>query len=155
MKYIFVTGAPGSKWSSVVKNIYYSPSIDRSDSNPQRQYEKTAHEGVYWDPGMEFGKFFHRLSEHGWFECEAEFDHPFSGKVCIPFDPTQVESFDVNRVPTLNQVIKDISAGKPTATLDPSLQIFKRFLEKIRLQKPRKFTCSVILVEKKAGGLDF
>jgi len=79
MKYIFVTGAPGSKWSSVVKNIYYSLSIDRSDSSPQRQYEKTAHEGVYWDPGMEFGKFFHRLSEHGWFECEAEFDHPFSG----------------------------------------------------------------------------
>jgi len=31
MKYIFVAGAPGSKWSSVVKNIYYSESIDRSD----------------------------------------------------------------------------------------------------------------------------
>ncbi len=82
-------------------------------------------------------------------------DHLISGKVCVPFDPTQVESFDVNRVPTLNQVIKDISAGKPTATLDPSLQIFKRFLEKIRLQKPRKFNYNVILVEKKAGGLDF
>ena len=33
-KYIFVSGAPGSKWSSVVKNIYYSPSIDSSDASP-------------------------------------------------------------------------------------------------------------------------
>lgn len=77
MKYIFVTGAPGSKWSSVVKNIYYSPSIDRSDSSPKRTYRDELHLGAYWDPGMEFGQFFHRLSEYDHYQCETEFDAPF------------------------------------------------------------------------------
>ena len=78
MKYIFVTGAPGSKWSSVVKNIYYSPSIDRSDSSPKRTYRDELHLGAYWDPGMEFGQFFHRLSEYDHYQCETEFDAPFT-----------------------------------------------------------------------------
>jgi hypothetical protein len=87
MKYIFVAGAPGSKWSSVVKNIYYSPSIDRSDYSDARTYYHDAsgkrdlmHLGAYFDPGMEFGKFFHRLSEYDFYQCEAEFDAPFSGE---------------------------------------------------------------------------
>ena len=86
MKYIFVAGAPGSKWSSVVKNIYYSPSVDRSDYSDARTYYHDAsgrlelmHLGAYFDPGMEFGGFFHRLQEYGWFECETEFDRPFTG----------------------------------------------------------------------------
>ena len=79
MKYIFVTGAPGSKWSSVVRNIYYSPDIDRSDSSPERTYRDELHLGAYWDPGMEFGQFFHRLSEHDHYQCETEFDAPFTG----------------------------------------------------------------------------
>ena len=79
MKYIFVTGAPGSKWSSVVRNIYYSPDIDRSDSSPKRTYRDELHLGAYWDPGMEFGQFFHRLSEHDHYQCETEFDAPFTG----------------------------------------------------------------------------
>ena len=61
MKYIFVAGAPGSKWSSVVKNIYYSPDIDRSDYSESRTYYHDAsgklelmHLGAYFDPGMEF-----------------------------------------------------------------------------------------------------
>lgn len=61
MKYIFVAGAPGSKWSSVVKNIYYSPSLDRSDYSDERTYHHDAsgkmelmHLGAYFDPGMEF-----------------------------------------------------------------------------------------------------
>lgn len=61
MKYIFVAGAPGSKWSSVVKNIYYSPSVDRSDYSDSRTYYHDAsgqrelmHLGAYFDPGMEF-----------------------------------------------------------------------------------------------------
>jgi hypothetical protein len=59
MKYIFVAGAPGSKWSSVVKNIYYSPSIDRSDYRDEWTYYHDAsgtrelmHLGAYFDPGM-------------------------------------------------------------------------------------------------------
>jgi hypothetical protein len=63
MNNIFFTGAPGSKWSSVVKNIYQSCDIDRSDYSDTRTYYHDAdtpgntqlmHIGVYWDPGMEF-----------------------------------------------------------------------------------------------------
>jgi hypothetical protein len=61
MKYIFMAGAPGSKWSSVAKNIYFSADIDRSDANSQREYWHDAsgtrqlmHMGAYFDPGMEF-----------------------------------------------------------------------------------------------------
>jgi hypothetical protein len=86
LKYIFVAGAPGSKWSSVVKNIYYSPDIDRSDYSDARTYYHEAwgqselmHLGVYWDPGMEFGKNFDRLDQLTPAECEAEFDRPFTG----------------------------------------------------------------------------
>jgi hypothetical protein len=86
MKYIFVSGAPGSKWSSVVKNIYYSPSIDSSDAAPHREYYHDApgeyqlmHMGVYWGPGMEFGDWFERLDQYSRDENEAEFDRPFSG----------------------------------------------------------------------------
>jgi hypothetical protein len=85
MKYIFVTGAPGSKWSSVVKNIYYSPSIDRSDYSEARTYYRQdaaghkdlMHIGAYWDPGMEFGKFFDHIERYSKSECETEFDRPF------------------------------------------------------------------------------
>lgn len=86
MKYIFVAGAPGSKWSSVVKNIYNSASLDRSDYSEKRTYYHDAggtmdlmHLGAYFDPGMEFGSFFDRLDQHSREECEAEFDRPFTG----------------------------------------------------------------------------
>jgi hypothetical protein len=86
MKYIFVAGAPGSKWSSVVKNIYYSPDIDRSDYSDARTYYHDAsgklelmHLGAYFDPGMEFGGFFDQLNQYSKEQCEAEFDRPFSG----------------------------------------------------------------------------
>jgi hypothetical protein len=87
MKYIFVAGAPGSKWPSVVKNIYYSPDIDRSDYSDARTYYHDAsgkmelmHLGVYFDPGMEFGNFFDSLDQYSKEACEAEFDKPFSGQ---------------------------------------------------------------------------
>ena len=87
MKYIFVAGAPGSKWSSVVKNIYYSDSLDNSDYSKDREYWHDAggemdlmHIGAYYDPGMEFGDWFDELDKHTKEECEAEFDKPFSGE---------------------------------------------------------------------------
>jgi len=87
MKYIFVAGAPGSKWSSVVKNIYWSSSIDSSDYADNRVYYHDAsgtmdlmHLGAYFDPGMEFGSFFDKLNQYSKEECEKEFDRPFSGK---------------------------------------------------------------------------
>jgi len=62
MKYIFVVGAPGSKWSSVVKNIYFSPDIDRSDYSEDRKYAHHAgvmHIGAYFayysvEPGVTY-----------------------------------------------------------------------------------------------------
>ena len=87
MKYIFVAGVPGSRWSSVVKNIYYSPSVDRSDYNPNRTYAHHAayqgsvmHLGSYFDPGMEFGHWFDQLNQYSQSKCEQEFDRPFSGQ---------------------------------------------------------------------------
>jgi hypothetical protein len=90
MKYIFMAGAPGSKWSSVAKNIYYSPDIDRSDHSVERTYFHDAtgrtelmHMGAYWDPGMEFGDWFGNVGngfgERSKQEHKAEFDRPFSG----------------------------------------------------------------------------
>lgn len=86
MKYIFLAGTPGSKWSSVSKNIYYSDSIDRSDYSVERTYYHDApgkmslmHIGAYFDPGMEFGTWFDRLDQHTKEECEEEFNRPFSG----------------------------------------------------------------------------
>ena len=81
-----MTGAPGSKWSSVSKNIYYSPDIDRSDYSDARTYYHDAsgtmqlmHMGAYFDPGMEFGGFFDEIDRHTRERCEAEFDRPFTG----------------------------------------------------------------------------
>jgi len=74
--YLLFTGAPGSKWSSVVKNIYWSDDIDHTDYSEERTYWHDAdtpgnkhlmHIGAYFDPGMEF-----RATRDNW-------DLPFSG----------------------------------------------------------------------------
>ena len=74
MRYILATGAPGSKWSSVIKKIYWSPDIDQSDYSFERTYwhdadtpgnKQLMHIGAYWDPGMEFEP--------------DDWDSPFSG----------------------------------------------------------------------------
>jgi hypothetical protein len=86
MKYIFCAGAPGSKWSSLIKNIYYSPSVDRSDYSEARTYWHDApgemqlmHLGAYFDPGMEFD-LPADLSTLSKSELERRFDEPFSGE---------------------------------------------------------------------------
>ena len=86
MKYIFCAGAPGSKWSSLIKNIYYSPSVDRTDYTEARTYWHDApgqlelmHLGAYFDPGMEFD-LPADLSTLSQSELERRFDEPFSGK---------------------------------------------------------------------------
>jgi hypothetical protein len=87
MKYIFVAGAPGSKWSSVVKNIYYSPDIDRSDYRDHWTYYHDAsgemelmHLGAYFDPGMECSMPEYLTSlDRG--QIETLFDHPFDSLV--------------------------------------------------------------------------
>jgi len=85
MKYIFVAGAPGSKWSSVVKNIYYSADIDRSDYTEARTYYHDAsgemqlmHLGAYFDPGME-SNLPENLNQYSREDLEQLFDREFSG----------------------------------------------------------------------------
>lgn len=84
MKYIFVAGAPGSKWSSVVKNIYYSPDIDRSDYKDEWTYYHDAsgerqlmHLGAYFDPGMAcpLPESMSILTRK---QAEESFDYPFA-----------------------------------------------------------------------------
>lgn len=85
MKYIFVAGAPGSKWSSVVKNIYSHPAVDQSDYRDEWTYYHDAsgklelmHLGAYFDPGMECSvpEFLNDLTKE---QAEQIFDQPFSG----------------------------------------------------------------------------
>jgi len=84
MKYIFIAGAPGSKWSSIAKNIYYSPDIDRSDYRDEWTYYHDAsgkmdlmHLGAYFDPGMECD-LPEAVDFHGRASLEAIFDAPFT-----------------------------------------------------------------------------
>lgn len=80
MKYIFLAGAPGSRWSSVAKFLYTSPQIDTTDNvkSYTRPGETTPmHLGAYWDPGMEHGQQFHKFDQLTIEECESEFKLPF------------------------------------------------------------------------------
>lgn len=102
MKYIFMAGAPGSKWSSVSKNIYYSPDIDRSDYSDERTYYHDApgtmqlmHLGAYFDPGMEcdLPEF---LSASTPAQLEQTFDAPFAGGRGIKIIKSHIFSYDEN-----------------------------------------------------------
>lgn len=97
MKYIFMTGAPGSKWSIVARHLYTSPSLNISDQSPEREYAHSAwgqpilaHTGSYFDPGMEFGDFFEDLALHDKEEIEAEFNRAFS--LDLPSHPKLIKS---------------------------------------------------------------
>lgn len=86
LKYIFVAGAPGSKWSSVCKNIYHSASIDRSDAAADREYwhdasgrQELMHMGAYFDPGMEFD-LPADIAPLTQTQLEHRFDSAFSGQ---------------------------------------------------------------------------
>ena len=74
--YILMTGAPGSKWSSVFRSIHKSADVDSTDYTEERTYwhdadtpgqKQLMHTGAYWDPGMEFNN------------AIQDWDHPFSG----------------------------------------------------------------------------
>jgi hypothetical protein len=75
-KYIFVTGAPGSRWSGYVEDhLYIRDDLDKTDMSSEREYwrgrdgcRNLMHRGAYFDPGMEF-----RNEQKYW-------DEPFSGE---------------------------------------------------------------------------
>jgi hypothetical protein len=52
------------------------------------------------------------------------------GKVCVPFDPANVDRFDVNDVATLTSVINDLGSGS-NQSMEGPLMVFKNFLKKI------------------------
>ena len=88
MKYIFIVGAPGSRWSGVAKSIYYSDQIDQSDDTPERTYfnpnspakaKQLMHRGAYFDPGMEFGNELEDFDSLSKEDLEKIFDAPFQG----------------------------------------------------------------------------
>ena len=64
-KYILATGAPGSRWSGVVKGIYFSKDINHSDyqedktfyfrEEDEEQGKKPNHFATYFGAGQEYG----------------------------------------------------------------------------------------------------
>jgi len=114
MKYIFVAGAPGSKWSSVVKNIYYSPSIDHTDYRDDWTYYHDAggqmdlmHLGAYWDPGMAC-PLPEDLSVMSKKEAEASFDYPFNNNAQgIRIIKSHIFSYE-NNIQFLRQTWPDV-----------------------------------------------
>jgi hypothetical protein len=81
VKYIFLAGAPGSKWSSVANDLRQLDGVNNSDVHQghyTRDGEKNPmHVGAYWDPGMSFGANFDRIPHLTTAELEYEFDRPF------------------------------------------------------------------------------
>lgn len=64
-----MTGAPGSKWSSIAKIM--TSGFDTSDRSEERTYSHSkfsGHAGSYFDPGMEFPM------------ARSQWDKPFSGE---------------------------------------------------------------------------
>ena len=110
MKYIFVVGAPGSRWSGVAKSIYYSDQIDQSDDTPERTYfnpksppkaKQLMHRGAYFDPGMEFGNELENFDSLSKQDLEKIFDAPFEGSDKIRIIKSHVLSKHVDRLADL------------------------------------------------------
>lgn len=79
-KYIFLAGAPGSKWSRVAKHLWLSDDIDKTDRRDEYNNDRVSHTGAYFGPDMEYGKWFDvPFDQFSKEQLEAEFDKPFSG----------------------------------------------------------------------------
>ena len=107
MKYIFVVGAPGSRWSGVAKSIYYSDQIDQSDDTPERTYfnpnspskaKQLMHRGAYFDPGMEFGNELEDFDSLSKEDLEKIFNAPFQGSDKIRIIKSHVLCYHVEKL---------------------------------------------------------
>ena len=110
MKYIFVVGAPGSRWSGVAKSIYHSDQIDQSDDTPERTYfnpnspakaKQLMHRGAYFDPGMEFGNELEDFEVMSKEDLEKIFDAPFQGSDQIRIIKSHVLSYHLDKLADL------------------------------------------------------
>ena len=107
MKYIFVVGAPGSRWSGVAKSIYFSEQIDQSDDTPERTYfnpnspakaKQLMHRGAYFDPGMEFGNELEDFDSLSKEDLEKIFNAPFQGSDKIRIIKSHVLCYHVEKL---------------------------------------------------------
>ncbi len=107
MKYIFIVGAPGSRWSGVAKSIYYSDQIDQSDDTPERTYfnpnspakaKQLMHRGAYFDPGMEFGNELEDFDSLSKEDLEKIFDAPFQGSDKIRIIKSHVLCYHIEKL---------------------------------------------------------
>jgi len=110
MKYIFIVGAPGSRWSGVARSIYYSDQIDQSDDTPERIYfnpksppkaKQLMHRGAYLDPGMECGKELEDFDSLSKQDLEKIFGAPFEGSDKIKIIKSHVLSKHVDKLAEL------------------------------------------------------
>jgi DNA primase small subunit len=53
--------------------------------------------------------------------------HPGTGKVCVPIDVADADTFDPDRVPTVRSIANALAAGQPSP-LEPHVRAFKRFI---------------------------
>jgi hypothetical protein len=78
--FVFVAGAPGSKWSTVAYGLTFCEGVDTTDVDATRRYlavPSTRHVGSYFGPGMEYGQDFDRLGERDPDSLFAELVRPF------------------------------------------------------------------------------
>jgi len=88
--YIFATGAPGSKWSAMLRTLSYNIRINNSDENEEDTFqvklfsnltntEKTLawHRGAYWGPYHKYGHKFDMLDKLSKDEIIHELNLPF------------------------------------------------------------------------------
>jgi hypothetical protein len=77
---VFVTGAPGSKWSGIAHALSYAEPVNNSDNDATRTYVGevgVVHFGNYFGPGMGWGEDFDRLDELPKARLVAELSEPF------------------------------------------------------------------------------
>jgi hypothetical protein len=84
---IIVTGAPGSRWSGVIRLLsLICKDINMTDNTPRRVYEKRDaegkvigwHRGAYWGPHNQYGHKFDMLNTLSKEEVLKEFKEPFA-----------------------------------------------------------------------------
>jgi DNA primase small subunit len=77
--------------------------------------------------------------------------HPSTGRVCVPLDPSALDTFDVSKVPTLKDLMEERiqiqRKHKTQALLQPALEIFQAFLTHL-FHQPR-------VVKRKVDDLSF
>ena len=101
--YVFLVGAPGSRWSGVAKSIYYSDSINRSDYSQERLYhnlksKELMHLGSYFDPGMEFGGKLDNFDSLSKIDLTSMFDSAFLEQDKIKIIKSHILSEHINKI---------------------------------------------------------